>query len=183
MLRGKGFIDFPEFEQGYEALKLTTEGFQDMNPDKVMETVKEVPLALIVLRSILGFTPPEWAYIASQRMGIDVSQSFTRTLDRNIRLEPFKPLPKSDLTTQRVPMMFYKLSLSQGKKYQGPNQQLGDNDSRGTVCPILPAATTIKRNPSLPQFRSGQSLSNALEYPQSKDRHYPQLEIHSKSHI
>ena len=127
MPRGKGFIDFPEFEQGYEALKLTTEGFQDMNPDKVMETVKEVPLSLIVLRSILGFTPPEWAYIASQ--------------------------------------------------------QLGDNDSRGTVCPILPAATTIKRNPSLPQFRSGQSLSNALEYPQSKDRHYPQLEIHNKSRI
>jgi hypothetical protein len=82
MPRGKGFIDFPEFEQGYEALKLTTEGFQDMNPDKVMETLKEVPLSLIVLRSILGFTPPEWAYIASQ--------------------------------------------------------QLGDNDSRGTVCPILP---------------------------------------------
>ena len=102
MPRGKGFIDFPVFEQGYEALKLATEGFQDMNPDKVMETVKEVPLALIVLRSILGFTPPEWAYIASQRKGIEVSQSFTRTLDRNIRLEPFKALPKSDLTTQRV---------------------------------------------------------------------------------
>jgi len=102
MPRGKGFIDFPVFEQGYETLKQTTDGFRDMNPDRIMETVRRTPLVLIILRSILGFTPPEWAYIATRRTGIEVTQGFIRSLDRNIRLEPFKPLTGSELGLQRV---------------------------------------------------------------------------------
>jgi len=102
MPRGQGFIEFPVFEQGYENLKQVTKGFQEMNPNNVIEAVKKMPLILIVLRSILGFTPPEWAYVTSRKTGIEVSQGFARTLDRNIRLKPFKPLNSSELTLQRV---------------------------------------------------------------------------------
>ena len=102
MPRGKGFIEFPVFEQGYEVLKQATEGFQIMDPDKIMGAVQESPLVLIILRSILGFTPPEWAYITTQRTGTEINQGFARTLDRNIRLNPSRPLPQSEQTVLRV---------------------------------------------------------------------------------
>lgn len=102
MPRGKGFIEFPVFERGYEALKLATQGFQDMNPDKIMEAMNKSPLILIILRSILGFTPPEWAYVTTQRTATEVSQGFARSLDRNIRLNPLKPLSQSEITVKRV---------------------------------------------------------------------------------
>jgi len=33
MPKGQGFIEYPVFEQGYEALKLATGGFRDLSPD------------------------------------------------------------------------------------------------------------------------------------------------------
>lgn len=102
MPRGNGFVDFPVFEQGYEALKLATRGFQNMSPEDIFEAAQASPMVLIILRSILGFTPPEWAYLATQRTGIEVTQGFARTLDRNIRLNPTKPLSKSEQTVTRV---------------------------------------------------------------------------------
>lgn len=62
MPKGPGFVEFPVFEAGYEALKRATRGFQDVAPQTVTPTVYQTPIALIVLRCLLGFTPPEWAY-------------------------------------------------------------------------------------------------------------------------
>ncbi|RJX21571.1 MAG: hypothetical protein C4570_02460 [Ammonifex sp.] len=100
--KGDGFIDYPVFEQGYESLKQATNGFRNTNIGSVINAVFETPMVLIVLRTMLGFTPPEWAYIATQRTGIDVSQGFIRSLDRGIRMAPFVPLRHSDVTLKRV---------------------------------------------------------------------------------
>lgn len=100
--KGRGFIEYPVFATAYEALKQATKGFIALEPDIILETVQEVPLALIVLRTILGFTPPEWAYITSQRTGIEISQGFSRTLDRQIRMAPLTPIKFSPLMQQRV---------------------------------------------------------------------------------
>lgn len=86
MPKGEGFIDYPIFEQGYEALKRVTGGFRSLSPEPVIETVYNVPVAFVVLRAMLGFTPPEWAYVTSQRAGVDVPQGAVRTLDRTVRL-------------------------------------------------------------------------------------------------
>ena len=102
MPKGTGFLEYSTFEKGYEALKKATNGFREMKPDNVMDVVQTTPLALIVLRSMLGFTPPEWAYLASQRTGIDITQGFARSLDRNIRLEPFKALSTNSDTRKRI---------------------------------------------------------------------------------
>lgn len=87
-----GFIEYPIFEQGYEALKRTTGDFRDMSPEPVIELINRAPITLIVLRSMLGFTPPEWAYVATQRSGVEVPQGAARTLDRSIRMNPLEPL-------------------------------------------------------------------------------------------
>jgi hypothetical protein len=61
MPKGPGFVEFPVFEQGYEALKRGTHGFQEVTPETIVPVVYQTPVALIVLRCILGLTPPEWA--------------------------------------------------------------------------------------------------------------------------
>ena len=101
MPKGQGFIEYPVFEQGYEALKLATGGFRDLSPGTVIETAYRMPVSLIVLRSILGFTPPEWAYVATQRTGVEVPQGAARSLDRTVRLNPLTPLRSRGEVTQR----------------------------------------------------------------------------------
>ena len=70
MPKGTGFVEFSKFETGYEALKRATGSFQDVSPEKVAPVVFEVPISLVVLRCMLGFTPPEWAYYASRHTGV-----------------------------------------------------------------------------------------------------------------
>ncbi|MGE5551380.1 MAG: hypothetical protein ACM3ZC_12755 [Bacteroidota bacterium] len=94
MPRGQGFIDYPVFEHGYEALKRATGGFNALNPDAVYTAALETPMIFIVLRSMLGFTPSEWAYVATERTGVEVTQGFARGLDRKIRLAPQAPIKR-----------------------------------------------------------------------------------------
>ena len=82
MPKGRGFIDYPVFEQGYEALKQATKGFTFLEPDSLLQKTSEAPIVILVLRTMLGFTPPEWAYLATVQTGVDVSQGFVRSLDR-----------------------------------------------------------------------------------------------------
>ena len=59
--KGAGFLEYPTFEQGYELLKRITNGFREVSADPIIQAVYQTPLVFIVLRTILGFTPPEWA--------------------------------------------------------------------------------------------------------------------------
>jgi hypothetical protein len=90
--RGPGFIDYATFERGYEALKLATDGFLRIDLEHVLPVTLAHPISLVVLRSILGFTPPEWAHVTAQRTGIKIDQGAVRTLDRSVRLAPEQPL-------------------------------------------------------------------------------------------
>ena len=102
MPKGNGFISYPIFEEGYEALKMRTDGFRKVTSQEVFNLVAQRPIVLIVLRAILGLTPPEWAYLASQRTGVKVSQGFVRTLDRKIRMAPELALALRPQTASRV---------------------------------------------------------------------------------
>ena len=101
MPKGDGFVEFPLFESGYEALKRATGSFREVAPDTVIPVVVETPIALIVLRCILGFTPSEWAYYASRHTGVNVTQSAARNIDRSIRINPDGALSKRGKVTGR----------------------------------------------------------------------------------
>ena len=101
MPKGKGFVEFPVFEHGYEALKRATGGFDDVTADTIAPAIFETPIALVVLRCMLGFTPPEWAYYASQHTHVAVTQGAARTIDRKIRMDPDAALPKQGSVTER----------------------------------------------------------------------------------
>jgi hypothetical protein len=100
--KGQGFIEYAVFETGYEALKRATSGFTNITAPVIFDVAGESPISIIVLRTILGFTPPEWAYITTQRTGIQVSQGFARNLDRRIRIAPLRPLTKATVAVARV---------------------------------------------------------------------------------
>lgn len=102
MPKGEGFVEYSIFEQGYEALKAATTGFTNLVSDGVFAAILAHPISFIVLRTMLGFTPPEWAYLASQRTGITISQSFVRRIDRNIRLNPTLVFNVQETTRKRL---------------------------------------------------------------------------------
>jgi hypothetical protein len=58
--RGGGFIPFEDFQDAYEVLKRHTGGFASFNESAVWAAIEENALALLVLRTILGLSPPEW---------------------------------------------------------------------------------------------------------------------------
>jgi hypothetical protein len=90
--KGEGFIDYATFSKGYEELKATTRDFRDLSPEPIIATIYRIPICFVILRTILGFSPPEWAYITTQRGGVEVSQGAARALDRRIRMAPLTPL-------------------------------------------------------------------------------------------
>ena len=103
MPKGKGFVEFTTFETGYEALKRATRNFKNVTPTTVMPAVFDTPISLIILRCMIGFTPSEWAYYASQHTGIEITQGAARSIDRNIRMEPEVALPRNGgVTEQRI---------------------------------------------------------------------------------
>ena len=79
--KGEGFVEYPVFEQAYEFLKQATSGFQTIDVETLTKAAIQVPMVMIVIRTILGFTPPEWAYLATRHSGVEVPQGFVRALD------------------------------------------------------------------------------------------------------
>ena len=100
--KGVGFVEYPVFERGYEALKHATSGFTKLKPEKILPVMLSEPISIIVLRSMLGFTPPEWAYITTQKTGTEVTQGFVRSLDRKVRMAAESQLKDSGVTAVRL---------------------------------------------------------------------------------
>jgi hypothetical protein len=102
MPRAEGFLAFETFDAAYEALKRCTATFETMEPDRVLECAVATPVVLAVLRAMLGFTPPEWAYVTTLRTKVEITEGTMRTIDRRIRLQPTKPLELKGVTGNRI---------------------------------------------------------------------------------
>ena len=102
MPKGAGFVEYPVFERGYEALKAATKGFTALDPKYVFPVTVSEPVAIVVLRTMLGFTPPEWGYVTTQRTGLSATQGFVRALDRKVRISPETPLRANGVTKERL---------------------------------------------------------------------------------
>lgn len=105
MPKGAGFVEYPVFERGYEALKTATAGFSLLDPDNIFRVTLSEPISIVVLRTMLGFTPPEWGYVTTQRTGVSVTQGFVRSLDRKVRMAPQTQLYTNGVTKDRLKAM------------------------------------------------------------------------------
>lgn len=101
MPRGDGFVDYGTFERGYEALKKATGSFTSFNPDVVFQCIHSVPISFVVLRAMLGFTPSEWAYAATERTDINIGENPARSLDRKVRFAPLTPFGSLGRVTEQ----------------------------------------------------------------------------------
>lgn len=144
MPKGEGFVDYPVFEQGYEALKQATNGLRNLAPEQVFQTICRAPIGLIVLRSMLGFTPPEWAYVTTQRSGLVVPQGAARTLDRTVRMKPSVALQSSGGITERRIRAMVSVAceiLSEGaSQAPGALHRLDKADTREGLRSLQPIA-------------------------------------------
>jgi len=102
MPKGAGFVEYPVFDRGYEALKTATKGFSRFEPEVVLPLTLREPISIVVLRTMLGFTPPEWGYLTSQRTGVVVAQGFVRSLDRKVRMAPETPINVNGVKKERL---------------------------------------------------------------------------------
>ena len=106
MPKGEGFIDYPTFEKGYQTLKRHTDAFAKVTTETVLAAVREARIAFIVFRCILGFSPPEWAYVTTEMTGTEVDQGAARSIDRRMRLKPLTPMNEGNgVTAQRIRAM------------------------------------------------------------------------------
>jgi hypothetical protein len=106
MPKGEGFIDYPTFERGYQTLKRCTDAFASVTPEAVLSAVREAPIAFVVFRCILGFSPPEWAYVTTEMTSIEVDQGAARVIDRKFRLKPLTPIHEGNgVTGERIRAM------------------------------------------------------------------------------
>ena len=101
MPRGKGFVEFRTFEAGYETLKRATSSFRNVSPETVTRAILRTPVALLVLRCILGLTPPEWAAYTTGHTGVELTQGAARTIDRAVRMNPESALVGRGAVTEK----------------------------------------------------------------------------------
>lgn len=83
--KGTGFIEYAEFQAAYEVLKSATAAFASFTESAVWSAVQQDALSLVVLRTILGLSPPEWAELATSETGMPVPQGAARSLDTQVR--------------------------------------------------------------------------------------------------
>lgn len=86
--RGSNFVEYPRFQDAYEVLKKHTSGFTKWNVDAVRRALRQDGLVFLVIRTILGMSPPEWADLARSELGVNVTQGFVRGFDGNCRKRP-----------------------------------------------------------------------------------------------
>lgn len=107
--RGSSFLEYPDFRAGYEALRQHTNGFTMLDVDRCWNAVRQNAVAGIVLRTIVGVTPPEWQDLAKEETEEQFPNNWARGLDKNMKANPAYFTTRggsSDLTVGRVTALF-----------------------------------------------------------------------------
>lgn len=93
--KGTNFVEYPQFQQAYEVLKAQTNSYSNFTEVTVWAGLRQDALVFIVLRTILGLSPPEWADLVKyelipeqfSELGRGIPQGMARDLDSRCRTE------------------------------------------------------------------------------------------------
>lgn len=83
--RGENFLEYEPFRKAFDELRIVTGDFKALERTVVWEAVKKNAMVLVVLRCILGLSPPELADLAFEETGVQIEQGFARTEDARAR--------------------------------------------------------------------------------------------------
>lgn len=106
--KGDHFIHYERFLDAYECLRRTTSGFEDFSTQMCWKALRIDALSFVVIRCILGVSPPEWQDITQSVTGGDFPVSFARGVDSACRgAHSFftTGAGQTELTTGRVQLM------------------------------------------------------------------------------
>lgn len=82
---GPNFVQFASFQDAYEILKAETGAFAQFDEAHVWNALRRDALVYLVLRTILGLSPPEWCDVARSDRNVDVPQGEARGYDTRCR--------------------------------------------------------------------------------------------------
>lgn len=82
---GDHFVRSPDFKKAYDELLQASEGFQKLTFESAMKALRKNGLVLVVLRTMVGVSPPELADLARTRTQTRVDQGFARSIDQRAR--------------------------------------------------------------------------------------------------
>ena len=85
MPKSEKFLEFERFAAAYHVLAKHTKRFAAFSLEAVLAAIGEDPVVFVVLRSILGLSPPELAHLASERREIVIDQGYARGIDQRAR--------------------------------------------------------------------------------------------------
>ena len=85
--RGDNFVEYQKFQSAYEVLRRRTHAFADFTERSVWGAFRENSMCLIVVRAMLGISPPEWADLARSDRQSDIKQGFARSLEGRCRAD------------------------------------------------------------------------------------------------
>jgi hypothetical protein len=100
--RGSAFVSYEEFLAGYEALRMATKGFAELDVEHCWSAMRENALAFIILRTILGVSPPEWEDLAKEETGVELPANWARTLDGRVKRDRAYFTTDSGRTARKV---------------------------------------------------------------------------------
>jgi hypothetical protein len=86
--RGEGSVEYAQFAEAYESLRRHTAAFHRFTPEAVWSAMLDDGLVFVVIRTILGMSAPEWAYLTSTETEVKVDQGTARSLDQKARFAP-----------------------------------------------------------------------------------------------
>ncbi|HEV8573325.1 MAG TPA: hypothetical protein VGR43_01320 [Dehalococcoidia bacterium] len=82
--RGPHFLEYEEFRRAYDELRLATADFTTLDRHSVRVAAEQNALVLVVLRCIVGVSPPDLADMASEISGLRIDQGFARAQDQTM---------------------------------------------------------------------------------------------------
>lgn len=86
--RGDAFLDYDGFRDGYEALRIETDGFRQFDVAHLWSALRRNARAFLAVRATLGVSPPEWRDMAAELRPIDFAIGWARNIDRRIKEDP-----------------------------------------------------------------------------------------------
>lgn len=86
--RGDVFLDYTDFRDGYEALRIETDGFRQFDVDHLWRALLRNARAFLAVRALLGISPPEWRDMAAELGAIDFSIGWARSTDGKTKKDP-----------------------------------------------------------------------------------------------
>ena len=79
--RGEHFVEYSDFERAYTDLARATDNFGNLEKSTARQLARQNGLILVVLRCMVGLSPPELADLASESEGVTIDQGFARAQD------------------------------------------------------------------------------------------------------